>query len=78
MRIQLIPQTVLFAARQRLGADDAHDTSKDKILEASTPMEIIGFYSGWMLGDNAWGPAFAQYYIDMVNAEKRDKESDHD
>ena len=75
MKVKLIPVTVLYAARQRLGAENAKDTSRDKILEAATPMEIIGFYSGWILGDNSFGRVFAQYFSDMVNAEKRDKES---
>ena len=60
MEITKIPTRILFAVRQRIGAEDEHDTTHDSKITEMSPKELIAKWSGWTLGTDSWG-------IDIIN-----------
>lgn len=65
MDIDKINEVVLGAVRQRLGAKDEEDTSKDKIISKLTPEEITEKYCGWELGSESWGSTIINIYKEL-------------
>ena len=68
MKIELIPRNVLLAVRQNLGAEDENDTSYDNQIENMKPIDLVGKYSAWHLGDAGWGRDFVGIYIALNDA----------
>jgi len=62
MNIDDIPEHVLHAVRQRLGADNENDDSYDDQIKNMSPEDIVCEYSGWKLGDSEWGRDFIEIY----------------
>ena len=58
MKIKNIPQHVLFAVRQRLGAETKNDTSKDAMIERLSPLDLTKKLCGWELGDEPWASRY--------------------
>jgi hypothetical protein len=50
--------------RQRLGADE-NDDSQDEEIETKSEEELVELYSGWNLGDNAWGEDFVEQFKNL-------------
>lgn len=68
MDVNKIPLSVLEAIRQRMDAEDENDTSKDKLIEQLTPLELVGKLSGWELGDESWGRKYVNIYNELVKS----------
>jgi hypothetical protein len=64
--VQKLNSRTLGAVRQRLGADDENDTSKDDGINRMTADEITRAWSGWHLGDESWWGMMKAVY-DEVN-----------
>ena len=54
----------LSDVRNRLGAKDGKDDSKDHYIENMSARDMVGAWSGWNLGDERW----AEIMIDMYNS----------
>ena len=48
--------------RQRLGAKDGADESRDERINGMSPIELVGSWTGWTLGDEYWGRAVVRMY----------------
>jgi len=49
---------ILGCVRERLGAENAEDESKDAKIKRMTPHEFVGAWSGWKFGDESWAGSF--------------------
>lgn len=65
---------ILGDIRQRLGASDEKDTSRDSRIESMNPRMLTAIAFGWELGDDNWG----YQIIDMYEALKEDLKDDSD
>jgi hypothetical protein len=70
MKIKKIPENILDAVRQRLGADDENDTSRDQLIEKMTPKELMAKWSGWHLGYEDWGNEIINKYEHLKKLEQ--------
>ena len=70
MNINKIPLSNLDAIRQRLGAKDGDDTSKDHLIEKMSPLELTMKWTGWHLGDEEWASAIIGIYNQFKELEK--------
>lgn len=70
MKIENIPQNILEAVRQRIGASDKDDSSKDATIVQMSSMELVKKYSGWELGDEHCGGLFVGAYL-QLEAQKK-------
>jgi len=64
--VQKLSSRTLGAVRQRLGADNENDPSKDERINRMTADEITRAWSGWHLGDEGWWGEMKAVY-DSVN-----------
>jgi len=53
---------ILGDVRQRLGADDENDTSKDEKINEMDNSRLIKEWCGWNLGDGSWWTIMKSYY----------------
>ena len=58
---------ILGDVRQRLGADDKNDTSKDNRINAMDSSELVAKWSGWNLGDEGWWNTMKYYFDELEN-----------
>lgn len=66
MKIEKIKNTgILGAVRQRMGADDENDTSKDNRIEQLSPEDCVAKWAGWYLGDESWATTIIHYYTEL-------------
>lgn len=54
----ILHPSILGAVRERMGAEDGNDTSKDEEINKMEPRVIIRAWSGWEIGDEAWADSF--------------------
>lgn len=66
--VKLLDEADLGDVRQRLGATDESDTSRDKRINAMTAEELVAAKSGWELGDDSWGESHVDIYRRLVAA----------
>ena len=76
MKIENIPPSLLGAVRQRLGADDESDDSKDARIKRMSSIELVGAYSGWEIGGDSWGRKFVGIYLHLEEISKQEKETE--
>ena len=55
MKIDKIPQSILYAVRQNMGAESETDTSYDKSIENLSIDDLVARYCAWHLGCKEWG-----------------------
>lgn len=67
--VQKLNSRTLGAVRQRLGAEDETDPSKDDKINRMTADEITRAWSGWHLGDESWWGEMKAIF-DQVNDTK--------
>lgn len=65
MKVGNIPQFILEAARQNLGAADKNDSSKDRRIEQMSSMELIERLSAWELDDSSWARRYISAYLQL-------------
>lgn len=53
---------IIGAVRQRLGADDENDISKDKRINIMENSDLVKKWAGWYLGDESWWTTMKAYY----------------
>ena len=56
---------VLGDVRQRVGANDENDDSKDYIINGFNNSELVGCWCGWNLGDGEHWFAMKELYDDL-------------
>lgn len=56
---------ILGDIRQRLGANDENDTSKDSRINKMDNSELLELWSGWRLGDGSWWTTMKRYYDEL-------------
>jgi hypothetical protein len=74
MKIEHIPKEILSAVRQRLGADDENDPSKDSIVEKMNAKQLLMEWSGWKLGDVYWARYIIEIYEQLNKIEHNVRE----
>ena len=65
-----IPIFLLGPVRMRLGADESDDEGCDGRIAKMTPEGIVALYTGWTLGDEAWGRDIIAAYKSLLEIEK--------
>ncbi len=64
--IEILDQEgVLGDIRQRLGASDEFDTSKDNKISRMDARELTAVCYGWELGDDTWGYSIIDLYENL-------------
>jgi hypothetical protein len=53
---------IIGDVRQRYGADDENDTSRDKIINEQDNDTLIAAWCGWHIGDGSWWTTMKHYY----------------
>lgn len=56
---------ILGAVRSNLGAKADDDTSYDHIINQATTAQIMGYWTGWEIGDRGWGRQAAHIYEEL-------------
>ncbi len=64
--IEILDQEgILGDIRQRLGASDEFDTSKDNKISKMDARELTAVCYGWELGDDSWGYNIIDLYENL-------------
>lgn len=63
---ELLEDVDLADIRQRLGASDENDTSRDEQINAMTAEQLVAKKSGWEIGDESWGASYIEIYRQLV------------
>ena len=53
---------IIGDVRQRLGADDENDTSKDNRINEMDSSSLVNAWAGWYLGDGSLWTTMKAYY----------------
>ena len=53
---------ILGDVRERLGAEDENDTSKDERINHMTPDRLVTEWCGWEIGDPIWWSKMKGYF----------------
>lgn len=61
---------ILGDVRQRFGADDENDKSKDTIINKQDNDSLIEAWTGWHLGDGSWWTTMKSYYDGLERLSK--------
>ena len=61
---------ILGDIRQRLGAENPDDVSRDKVIEKMSPEDAVSTWCGWTLGDEGWGQKIIGLYKSLSEAKK--------
>jgi hypothetical protein len=56
---------ILGDIRQRLGAKDENDTSKDRIILDMDAREMVARQTGWELGEEFWAYNIIDTYLEL-------------
>jgi hypothetical protein len=59
--------------RQRLGAKDESDASRDHRINKMSATEIVRTYAGWHLGDGSWGGQILGLYKELIRRDVADE-----
>lgn len=70
MRIEDIPEEILFAVRHRFGVEDIDDTSSDKEIQTLSAKELMMKWSGWETGDEDIAEEFIEKYEELKEIER--------
>lgn len=64
--VKILDEADLGNIRQRLGAKDENDTSRDDEINAMSAEQLVAKKSGWELGDESWAESYIEIYIQPV------------
>jgi hypothetical protein len=62
---------ILGDIRQRLGAEDEKDNSKDDKILKLTAQQLVAKHCGWHLGDETWAHDFISLYNKIKEFEEK-------
>ena len=72
-KIELLREMrILGDIRERLGAKDSHDESRDGVIEMLSPRDLVATKFGWELGDNSWGYNIIDMYLEITKELEND------
>lgn len=66
--VKILNEADLGDIRQRLGAKDENDPSRDLRINSMTAEELVAAKSGWELGDESWAESYIEIYRQLVAA----------
>lgn len=66
LNTEILEDVDLADIRQRLGAKDENDTSRDERINQMTAEELVAKKSGWELGDESWAESYVEIYRQLV------------
>lgn len=64
----ILDEADLGDIRQRLGAVDENDPSRDKRINEMTAEELVAAKCGWEIGDESWAETYIEIYRRLVAA----------
>jgi len=65
-KIELLRELrILGDIRERLGANNEKDESRDATIESMDARELVATKYGWELGDNSWGYNIIDLYLEI-------------
>lgn len=56
---------ILGDVRERLGAKDGEDTLFDERINSMSARELIGEYTGWVLGSSSWADTILDIFAEL-------------